>query len=496
MMHFISDILWRALRRSFDALSRDRRGGIAVFLATAIVPLIGILGLAVDTTRGYMVKSRLSQALDAAALAGGRVIFSTTRDADIQMYFNANYPAGYMGAAVTGPTIAVNGTNDKLTLQASAVVDTTFLRVLGIQNMTVKSDVEVTRQTQLLDVVLSIDVSGSMSTSAGGGLTRIQAARTAANSLVSILFGTTATSSVVNIGLVPWNSKVNVTRNGVTFNSALTVTDSSVGTFKNPLTGALQTSVFYANNSPVPLLSKPLAGWKGCVYDRYKNDGDPTNDGDIYEATLLNATGDWVAWEPIGPEGEPTSSSNSHCQAAEDAHKPKATDCSACFSHGITALQNTKASITNAINQLTTPDGNTNAPAGLAWAWRALTPAAPWTEADPNPQFPRQQAIVLLTDGQNVGGYGDGYKAVFGIDDDAQASMDARTRLLAQNIKASGVTIYVIQFANNNSTMQALLKDVASGRDAPFYNYAPTGAALQQIFKEIANNLSELRLSK
>jgi len=490
MTRLITEIFWSALRRSLDVLARDRRGGIAVFLATAIVPLVGFLGLAVDTTRGYLVKSRLSQALDAAGLAGGRVIFSANRDADIQMYFAANFPPGYMGAAVTGPTIVVDAQSEKLSLQASAVVDTTFLRVLGIETMTVRSEVEVTRQTQLLDVVLSIDVSGSMSSSAGGGQTRIQAARSAANTLVDILFGNDETKDLLKIGLVPWNSKVNVTRNGVTFNSALTTTQA-VPTFKNPITGINQSVLYYANNSPVPLINAPPSGWRGCVYNRYKNDGISTNDADIYEGDLLHTSGDWMGWQPIGAEGEPTSSGSTRCSSA-----PSGSECTACFTRGITALQNTKTGITNAINQLLTPDGNTNAPAGLAWAWRVLTPAAPWNEADPNPLYRRQQAIVLLTDGENVGGYGDGYKATFGINSAAQASMDARLRLLAANMKAAGVVIYVIQFANNSSAMQALLKEVATGPDSPYYHYAPNGATLQQVFREVANNLSELRLSK
>jgi hypothetical protein len=61
---------------------------------------------------------------------------------------------------------------------------------------------------------------------------------------------------------------------------------------------------------------------------------------------------------------------------------------------------------------------------------------------------------------------------------------------------AAGITLYVIQFANNNSSMQTLLKQVATTPDKPFYNYAPDAATLQTVFREVANNLSELRLSK
>ncbi|MGB0630109.1 MAG: VWA domain-containing protein [Alphaproteobacteria bacterium] len=125
-----------------------------------------------------------------------------------------------------------------------------------------------------------------------------------------------------------------------------------------------------------------------------------------------------------------------------------------------------------------------------------VKPEAPFTEADPDPDGPRQQAIVLLTDGENFGGNGDGYKTVFGYGSSGRNDMNDRLRLLAANIKASGVKIYTIQFANSGGPLQSLMKEIASGPDAPYYHYAPDGSTLQTVFQEVANHLSELRLSK
>ena len=125
-----------------------------------------------------------------------------------------------------------------------------------------------------------------------------------------------------------------------------------------------------------------------------------------------------------------------------------------------------------------------------------LKPDAPFTEALADPDYERQQGIVLLTDGENFAGSGDGYRTVFGYGNAGRPGMDARLRLLADNVKADGVIIYVIQFANDGTALQALLKDVASGPDSPFYNYAPDAATLEQIFREVADHLSELRLSR
>lgn len=487
MPHFI-----KAIKQTAKSFSRrlltDHGGAVAVYLAFAIIPIIGFVGIGTDTARAYMVKSRLSSALDAAGLAGGKAFFSPTRDEDIEMFFNANFPAGYMDATVSGPLVTIDTENETISLTASASIPTTFMHLLGHNSITVASDTEVTRQIEMLDVVLAIDMSGSMSSSAGSGQSRITAAREAALLLVDILFGNSGNKDLLKIGLVPWNAKVNITIDGSIYDPGATITQP-VGAFTNPETGTNQSEVYFANNSPVPLLSPPPANWKGCVYSRFIDDVNPDTDADIFMPPLSTASTDWPAWQPIGPEGEPVSGGT--CSSAVSG-----SECRRCLSHGITPLQSTKAAIQSAINDLQNPTSTTNIPQGIGWAWRVLKPEAPFTEADPNPPMNRQQAIVLLTDGENYGGSGDGYKGTFGLGSTARPEMDARLQIVSDNIKADGVIVYVIQFANNGSSLQTLLQGVASGPDSPFYHYAPDAAALQQVFHEIASHLSELRLSK
>lgn len=498
------------LSRFVKRFARDSRGSTYLFVGITIIPLMGFLGLATDVARGYLVKSRLQYALDAAGLAGARVYYSDYRDDDIRMYFDANFPPGFLGADVTGPIITPSADGTKLSVTASATVGTTFMQLLDINQMDVASATEVTRKAVLLEVVLAIDMSGSMSSPAGGGggQSRISAARDAATELVNILFGSDETKDLLRIGVVPWNGKVNVTHNGTTFDPSLTTTET-VPTFTNPVTGAPQSVIYYANNSPVPLLDPPQADWKGCVYHQYSDDADDTNDADIlYGPTSVGSSPrkDWMAWEPIkSSEGEPVpgrewvSGSGWYYYRCSMAPSWGNQECTPCLQHGITPLQSTKTGILDAINELTSPDGYTNIPAGLNWAWHVLMPEAPFTEADAATSATRRmRAIVLLTDGANTGMWGDAYKQVFGVGtgNPPRAPMDARLRALADNVKADDVTIYTIQFANNETVMTELLKDVATGRDSPFYNYAPDADTLRQVFKEVANNLSDLRLSR
>ncbi|MEQ8710765.1 MAG: pilus assembly protein TadG-related protein [Rhodospirillales bacterium] len=465
-----------------------RRGATALFLGFATIPLFGFVGLAVDASRGYMVKSRLSHALDAAGLAGGRVFFSATRDADISMYFDVNFPPGYMDSTVVGPLIQAVNDDELLLLEARATIPTRFMHLFNIDTLTVSATAEVKRRTQIIEVVMAIDMSGSMTSSAGGGQSRIQAARSAATEMINILYGDNATKDLLKIGLVPWNAKVNVRQEGISYDSALT-TSVTVPDFVNPLTGSVQSQLYYANNSPVPLLSAPPSNWRGCVFNRYLDNGIADDDADIHLYGYSSPTGDWQGWEPVGPEGEPVSGGT--CSLSVTGG-----ECTACLNRGITPLNNVKQTILDAVSDLTSPGGNTNIPQGLGWAWRVLKPGAPFDEAEVAPQFPRQQAIILLTDGENFGGNGDGYKAVFGTGSSAGTGMNPRLLSLATNIKASGVQIYTIQFANNGTALQTLMQSVATEPEAPFYQYAPDADALRDVFREVANNLSELRLSK
>src|SRR5215813_12429881 len=257
------------LAKTLGLFRRDERGNVAVIVAAAIIPLIGALGLATDTARGYLVKARLSQALDAAALAGGKVYFSTQRDTDIKKYFGANFPsaalpvydteytATFMDAKVTLNHPVNGGATGKenLTLTAQATIPTTFMRVQGFDSVTVDATSQVTRAISALDVVISLDMSGSMESSS----TKITAARDAAVTFVDAVFGTNSTApqltidgttyNLLNIGFVPWNAKVNVKTQGVAFSS---VTTQAVTPFTNPVTGDSQSVLYMANNSQVP----------------------------------------------------------------------------------------------------------------------------------------------------------------------------------------------------------------------------------------------------
>lgn len=546
----VSQAAWRKAERDkgIVAFCKRSEGSTAIYTAVTMFTMACVLGLGVDTARAFLVKSKLSEALDAAALAGGKTYVISDSNADINMFFNANFPKGYMGATPSVPLITQSG--QTVTVSATATLKPYFGTLLGKDVQTVSASTQVTRNMTALDVTLAIDVSGSMGdTIPGASESKISQVKDAATQLVNTLFdGDTVSKTVsmngqtwnlLNIGLVPFNSKVNVINSDASLSSSVKSTTTNVTSFTNPANGKAQSLIYYATNSSgtkisdVPLLMSPDTNWKGCVYARYLEDSNMANDADLALDTPTLSGAQWAGWQPIPTaEGEPNQGvkNGPACYAAQWNSTTKNTnptrpnypywvkanptissssDCTACPAQGITKLQTKSTTITNAIATLSA-GGNTNITQGLYWAYEILMHGSIFTQSAANPPFPRDRAVVLLTDGENVGGNGDAYKGVFGSGTNAGTlsnhgtlsngkpnNLNNRLLQLATDMKTTGaVRIYVIQFNNPNQNTTALLQQVASGTTAPFYFNAPTGADLQDAFQKITADLSKLRISE
>ena len=197
-------VLGKAISVLFGPM-RDQRGGVATFLAAAIIPLVAFCGLAVDTSRGYLMKSRLSYALDAAALAGGRVMYDPVlRDQTINEFFQANFPSNYMGSSLGALNIQVNTSTNTITIDTVANMGTSLMSVLGFSTMDVASSTEVTLSSLNIEVAVVLDITGSMSGS------KIADLKDAAKDLANIIIQPQQTPFYSRVALVPYSMGVNV----------------------------------------------------------------------------------------------------------------------------------------------------------------------------------------------------------------------------------------------------------------------------------------------
>ena len=108
-----------------------------------------------------------------------------------------------------------------------------------------------------------------------------------------------------------------------------------------------------------------------------------------------------------------------------------------------------------------------NQPLGLAWGWFLLTSAGSYYGTyyglAPLPSGSTRKVIILVTDGLNSKDrwYGNGY--------DPSPEVDVRQKLICDNIKASGVTIYTIQLNTRGAdSISTATRDCASAPDKFF----------------------------
>jgi hypothetical protein len=141
------------------------------------------------------------------------------------------------------------------------------------------------------------------------------------------------------------------------------------------------------------------------------------------------------------------------------------------------------------------PTGGTNQPIGLAWAWQTLLHADPFNAPAEETAYNYKKAIILLSDGLNTENRwpsnGDGSQQFNGL-------IDARQKVMCDNIKAQGITIYTVQVntgtGRNADPTSTVLQYCASGSDK-FYLVTTADQTLT-VFNSIGTSLSKLRVSR
>lgn len=222
-------------------LRRDRRGNALTIIAVAMIPLMLFVGSAVDTSRLYMVKSRLQQACDAGVLAGrkfmattGGTTLDTNASTQATAFFNNNFKAGLFGAKNINFT-PVKTSDNQVGGTATAVVPMTLTQMMGFGDTTLTVTCEARLDVSDVDVMFVLDTTGSMAyaatdTSYSGQPTlsytrtdgttgyyvqeksnaRIKALRTAVLNFYDTLAAAADPTTKIRYGLVPYTSTVNI----------------------------------------------------------------------------------------------------------------------------------------------------------------------------------------------------------------------------------------------------------------------------------------------
>jgi hypothetical protein len=130
------------------------------------------------------------------------------------------------------------------------------------------------------------------------------------------------------------------------------------------------------------------------------------------------------------------------------------------------------------------PTGNTNQGIGLAWGWMTLTNTDPFNAPAKDPNYQYKDAIVILSDGLNT--QNRWYNNA--------GQIDTRQRMLCDNAKQAGITIYTVQVNTGGDATSAVLQYCAQNTSS-FY-LVTSASQTASVFSQIGNQLSKLRVSK
>ena len=133
-------------------------GAVAAIFGLTLIPIVGMIGAAIDYSRANQVQAKLQGSLDAALLAGARDGSDNWVNIALNS-FNAN-AQGVQGATVRTPTFQLDA-NRAYTGNVSAAVPTTFLGIMGIQslNMNVTGTASVAPTTGKYYCVMALNSS-------------------------------------------------------------------------------------------------------------------------------------------------------------------------------------------------------------------------------------------------------------------------------------------------------------------------------------------------
>ena len=461
--------IMRHIREAANRFGGAHEGNIAVIFAIVCVPIITFVGAAIDYSRANAARSSMQAALDSTALMVAKdlsqgLITTSEITAKSQAYFAALYTnTDAQSTAVTATYTANTSLGSTVQVSGTGMITTDFMKVAGFPTLNFNTNSTAAWGTVRMRVAMALDNTGSM---AADG--KIGALRTAASSLIDQLSALAKNPGDVYISIVPFAKDVNV--GATNYNASWidwTDWDNSNGSFGSC------SSASYSNKSSCESHGKTWTPdhtkWTGCVTDR-------TQPYDTQNTTPAAST---VA--TLFPADEYYENSEHYCKPGNTPPLQQIVPLSydwASLKSTITAMQ---------------PTGGTNQPIGLAWAWETLQQTAPMNAPAEDPNYTYAKAIILLSDGLNTEdrwpAYGNG-NTQFG------GQIDARQRILCDNVKAQGITIYTVQVNTGHPAdpTSSVLQYCASG----LQNFFLVTSADQTltVFNSIGTSLSKLRVAR
>jgi Flp pilus assembly protein TadG len=485
-----------------------RSGTVAMMFSLLLVPTTGMIGLAIDYGRVYSVISQNQVALDAAALAAGRVAqiekVETLAKASsaASAYYDQAKPADVI---LTTFEFSPNSAQTEFKVTATSWVQTPFLSVLRFLNnraaetdappqcngnwyACVKTTSTATALLQVggnsndssIEIAMMLDVTGSMC----DPCTKISDLKAAAKDLIDIVVWDNQSTTTSRVALAPFAEAVNVGSTLAPLVRGTVIANTSSTPENFTTTSVLNDPSIQPTKQWIRFLragsSTSTSTWQissKCVTERIGTEA--------YTDAPPSAAK--VGKGYFGTDANTSCGVGNHSDAEVNSIQPLTAD---------------KELLKRRIDKLAT-SGSTAGHLGTAWAWYLLSPK--WAYLFPTASAPGsygasnlRKIAVLMTDGE----YNINYcKSVEAKNSDQSPDINcssengkalAQATNLCTGIKNANIEVFTVGF-QVNSTARTFLTGCAT--DASHFYDATTGDALKAAFRDIALKISTLRLT-
>jgi Flp pilus assembly protein TadG len=447
--------LSRRLSNRLAAFGRDRGGNVAITFAIATLPMVGAVGYAVDYSHANNVKAALQAALDSTALMLARdaaSVSSTELDAKALTYFTALFNRPEAKNITIKAAYTTSG-GSKIVVDGSATVPTTFLGVIGYNDLTIGGSSTTAWGSTRLRVALALDNTGSMASDG-----KMTALKSATKSLLTQLKNAASQNGDVYVSIIPFAKDVNVGKN----NYNATWIDWTDWDNDN------QTCSGWGWN--YTCTTKNHNTWTGCVTDRGPSNAPGTS-----------------TWDQVATL--PDSTANSKWPAEQYNACPVAMK-------GLTYDWTTLSDLVDSMQ----PSGATNQPIGLVWAWQSLVGGGPLTAPAKDSNYQYSDIIILMSDGLNTQNRWAGNGSSTSTAVDNRMYQTGNGTGTCANIKQAGITIYTIHVNTDGDPTSTLLQNCAGSKDKMYdvskFFTVTSASGIAKVFNEIGTNLTQLRVAK
>lgn len=426
----------------------NREGNVAIILAIAIIPILVLVGIAIDLQNTNTSRSFMQYTIDNAVIAGSREMQAGKSQADIQTYIN-NFVEGvvkdksYSMSCKPPEVTFTKGTQDiDVTVKCSQ--KTTLTELIGYQYLDFTVTSGSTYGIGSVDVAFVFDVSGSMGTS------KMKALKDAAYDAVDVLLPKNPDGDLgdVRLGMAAYS------------------TMADAGDYFEAVTG-----------------QKPKRTYTETVCTKTKKNGSCKTWGT--ESKTVNNT---CVRERTGSEAftDAAPGAGAWIEAADATYSSyyDSWTVQSCNPQPPLPLTDNRDDLYNYIDDLYA-SGNTAGHIGVAWGWYLIAPD--WSSIWPVDSKPlaydepdSAKAMIVMTDGEFNTEYTSG-----------QGDSFAQAKKLCDTIKEQGVRIYTVAFQAPKAGKDVLEYCATSGD----YAFTPDSAdELKDAYTKIAQSISDLRI--